>query len=64
MNRSKEMCKPRSARPLSSTEEAWWYINPGSIDIVSVNRNEATSQVRLHRKQLERALEIMGARPR
>ena len=59
MIRPKEMCAPRNARPLGDTEEAWWYINPGSIDIVSVNRNAPTSQVRLHRSQLVRALEIM-----
>ena len=61
MSRSTEMCKSRGARPLGNTEEAWWYINPGSIDIVSINRNEPTSQVRLHRKQLEHALEIMDS---
>lgn len=61
MNRTKEMCAPRDARTLGNTEEAWWYINPGSIDIISVNRHEPTSQVRLHRKQLERALEIMDS---
>lgn len=61
MNRPKEICKPRGARTLGTTEEAWWYINPGSIDVIAVNRNEATSQVRLHRHQLERALKIMDS---
>ena len=61
MNRPKEMCKRRRARPLTGTEEAWWYINLKSIDIISVNKSQTFTQVRLYRKQLERALQIMDS---
>ena len=61
MNRSKDMCNSRGARSLSNTKLAWWYINPRSIDIIAVGPDNDTTQVRLTRKQLERAIEIMDA---
>ena len=54
------MCKPRGARSLHTTKEAWWYINRRSIDIIAVSGNE-TTQCRLTRRQLEKAIEIMDS---
>ena len=58
---SNEMLVPRRARPLGyDTSDGWWYINYGSIDIFAEGQVSVTS-VRLTRKQLKRALEIMDA---
>ena len=58
MNRTPEMCKNRRARPMGDTTDGWWYVDPGSITVHAIGNNPVTS-VRLTRKQLERALEIM-----
>lgn len=52
------MRQPRRANPMGSGE-AWWYINPGSIDVVHDNNGRV---VRLTKTQLEFALSIMKKR--
>jgi hypothetical protein len=62
MTRSKE---PRKARALSDTNEAWWYVDPRSIivhgEVLGLAGERWVTSVRLTRKQLERALEIMDS---
>jgi hypothetical protein len=43
-----------------STNDAWFYVNRGTVDVYARTTDENTTVVRLTRKQLERALEIMG----
>ena len=42
------------------TEKGWWYVNPRSIDVLAYD-NTTTTQVRLTRKQLDKAIEIMDS---
>ena len=60
MNRTTEMCKSRRCRALMGTEKGWWYVNPRSIDVLAYD-NTTTTQVRLTRKQLDKAIEIMDS---
>lgn len=56
---TREMRMSRVATPLSQVEKGWWYINPDSIDVVSQGVTGGVQMVRLTRKQLERALDVM-----
>lgn len=59
---TKHMRAPRNARPLCGTDEGWWYVDPSSISVHGRVTNMGgchTTSVRLTRRQLERALEIM-----
>ena len=61
MKLSKAMRGPRKAKVISGGDEAWWYIEPNGITVVSsVAKGLNPIQVRLTRRQLERALEVMG----
>ena len=67
MNLSKAMREPRRARVIyKHSGECWYYIQPRSIELfVSLEKGKAaSSSIRLTRKQLEKALEIMDARNR
>jgi hypothetical protein len=55
---SRLMRGPRRANPMG-TGTAWYYINPGSIDVV---HDENGRVVRLTRTQLEFALSVMKRR--
>lgn len=52
------MREPRRANPMGSGE-AWYYINPGTIDVVHDSSGRIT---RLTRTQLEFALSVMKRR--
>lgn len=56
---TKEMTKPRVAGLLGGAVKAWWYINPESIDVCAESQRGGTTHVRLSKRQLERALEVM-----
>lgn len=43
-----------------TTRAGWWYINHDSIDIVAQSPVGGTMMVRLSRKQLERAIQVMS----
>lgn len=54
--------KPRKAKPCVGTREGWYYVDHQYIEVLARTENTGvhfTTAVRLTRKQLERALEIM-----
>ena len=63
MNLPKSMLKPRRATVIHGPGECWYYIVPRGLEIcVAQEKGRASSNsIRLTRRQLERALEIMSA---
>ena len=60
----KQMREPRRARATGVTAEAWYYINPKTVDVLAEivdpgNGGRWVTTARLTRKQLEQALAIM-----
>lgn len=52
------MRRPRQAYP-QHAGNGWFYINPGSIDVVASTGDGNNTIVKLTRKQLETALFVM-----
>jgi hypothetical protein len=52
------MLKPRKARGIGVSVEAWFYINPSSIEVHIHTENHGVS-CSLTRRQLQQALAIM-----
>ncbi len=59
MRMPKKMREPRKARRHGSTAEAWYYVNPKSIDVFCQSNTGCTPSCRLTRHQFEQALKIM-----
>ena len=61
MNLPKSMLKSRRALVVHGPGECWYYIVPRGLEVcVATRKGEASSNVvRLTRRQLKRALEIM-----
>lgn len=58
----RSMRTPRQAEPCIGTTEGWYYVQPDYVEVYARTENTGVSfrtTVRLTRKQLERALEIM-----
>ena len=53
------MRTPKKGRPCLGTDEGWYYVQRGYIEVMGRKADVATTAVRITRKQLERALEIM-----
>lgn len=57
------MRTPKTCRPCFGTDEGWYYVQPGYIEVIGRKDSGvdavSTTAVRLTRRQLERALEIM-----
>lgn len=58
---SAAMRKPRQAKARASAVQAWWYIDPGGIEIyVEVKGKDGNVAIaRLTQRQLRRALAVM-----
>jgi hypothetical protein len=64
MSLPQKMREPRKCRATNGTAEAWYYLNPRSIDVLAeiVDGNNGARWIttcRLTRRQLQQALEIM-----
>lgn len=53
---------PRKSKPLTGeTKDAWYYVQPGQVEVLTQHINGAITGARLTRAQLVRALAIIDA---
>ena len=57
---TKALLSPRKARAEYGARDAWWYVNKRSIEVLAQPNGSNPTCVKLTKKQLQRALEIMN----